>query len=34
MEILFIPVEESKLARLFGKDYLDYMKKEKNKHNL
>jgi len=27
MEILFIPVEESNLKRLFGEDYLDYMKK-------
>ena len=27
MEILFIPVEESNLMRLFGQEYLDYMKK-------
>jgi protein-S-isoprenylcysteine O-methyltransferase Ste14 len=27
MEILFIPLEESNLIRLFKQDYLDYMKK-------
>jgi len=27
MNILFIPLEESKLKRLFGQKYLDYMKK-------
>jgi protein-S-isoprenylcysteine O-methyltransferase Ste14 len=27
MEALFIPVEETNLKRVFGKDYLDYQKK-------